>query len=732
MWRPLSTGQGSWRIWLAGLFCGLMWIASAWSQPMQTERTAGELPLRVVLLDGDSRAHLSRDGLGVVLPPDGTPARFRLEFTLPPQAADAPPWVLRFNRIELKQLALRGPGWQPSPRDFFHPRAADGWLPMSFSERLPEGWTGPVAVEVTASTELMRTLRPRLLPEPLAAEHDRAGLAIMVALYASLAVLGLVALPLLLGAREGVFLSFLCIIAAALLLALVVSGHAYAMPWLRGLAVLDGRGVSLAMFLLCASGIAVVRDYIGRRQAAPWFRQLSAIGIAVMLLLALACLTGVTPGAVAMQRVVTASWIITMGLAILAFISATIRRAWLAWPLLAALPPLGVFGTLFELSVRGQVAEFWGSYGYLVGLVLVVLLLMVALIGRIADFRVRHERERLARQASELKLTRQSALADLAQELRQELLDVPMKQVEISAVRIALKRLVPVLRLRSASVVLYRPGHDELHVVEPPINETRIDARIDTNDALLRALARQEAPEAELQLAVPRRSVERSASVWAGLPLDTGNSGSGVALLERSGRDRFTDDEMALAEAFAEQATQQIAEARSTHLLRRTAELDALTGVLNRSAVDTLLAQSFEDSFHRQQSLAVLFVDLDHFKAVNDNHGHACGDHCLRQVAEILRGTLRSGDHVGRYGGEEFLVLLPGCNSDQALALGERLRKAVEQSPVHWQGLDIRVTISVGVSSRWAYEDKPDAVERADQALYAAKREGRNRVAQAA
>ncbi|GAB2494260.1 hypothetical protein GCM10027084_04630 [Pseudoxanthomonas sangjuensis] len=732
MWRPLSTGQGAWRIWLACLCVGLASAWSAWAQTTATGRAVDELPLRIVLLDDDARAHLSRDGQGIVLPPDGRSARFRLEFDLPATAGAEHPWVLRFNRIELKELTVGAPGWQPPTQDFFHPFASEGRLPASFWRTLPGDWSGPASVEVSASTDLIRTLRPQLVRIQVAVERDRTGLAIVAALYAGLGVLGLVALTLLLGSRERVFLSFLAVIASAFLLVSVVNGHAFAVPGLRRLGALGGQAVSLSMFLLCASGIAVVRDYVGPQRAAPWFRRLSTAGIVAMLLLAIACLAGLARDPVLMQRLVSACWVVTLLLTTLSFIAATIRRAWLAWPLLVALLPMSACGILFELSVRGQVGEFWGSYGYLIGLVLVVLLLMVALIGRIADFRVRHERERLARLASELKLTRQSALAELTQELRRQLLDVPLKDVEISAVRIALKRLVPVLRLRSASVALHRAGQDDLYIVEPPINETRVVARIEANAAQLRTLARQEMPEPALELLTPRRSVDRSASVWAGLPLDTGNSGSGVALLERSGRDPFTDDEIAVASAFAGLAAQQIAEARSTHLLRRTAELDALTGVLNRSAVDSLLAHSFEESFHQQQQLAVLFVDLDHFKAINDNHGHACGDHCLRQVAEILRGTLRAGDHVGRYGGEEFLVLLPGCNNSQAVVLGERLRKAVEQTPVHWQGQDIRVTISVGVSSRWAYEDKPDAVERADQALYTAKREGRNRVAQAA
>ncbi|MFT3761748.1 MAG: GGDEF domain-containing protein [Pseudoxanthomonas sp.] len=726
------VGRRAWRIALAWTCLGLLSSLPTLARTAAAV-TAGELPLRIVMIDAGGGAHASRDGHGVVLPPDGGRVRFRIEFDLPPTAADSPPWVLRFNRVELKELSLQAPDWRPPARDFFHPDPGDGWLPASFAQPLPGDWRGPVAIEVVAATDLVRTLRPQLLREPLAVERDRVELVIAMALYGGLLALALTTLALLLGARQKVFLGLLGLIAAVLLLALVVRGHAYAVPGLRWLAALGGQGTNLATLLMCASGVAVARAHAGDRRIAPWFQWSSLATIAAMLLLAAACLTGIGPGPGAMHWLVTAGWIVALAVEALSFAGVGIRNGWRAWPLPAVLLPLALLGVLFELSVRGRAAEFWGSHAYLIGLALAVAALMAALTARVAGFRIRHQRERLARHAAELKLMRQSALAGLAQELRQQLPDVPLKELETNAVRIALRRVLAPLRLRSAGVVLYRAGRAVVHIVEPEAQAARIAARIEANADLLRELARRPAPTPALTLAQavpPRRGNERPSAVWAGLPLDTGNAGSGVALLERAGRDPFTDDELALAASFAELALQQIGEARATHRLRRSAELDALTGVLNRSAIDSLLAQSFEESFLRRQPLAVLFADLDHFKSINDTWGHACGDHCLRQVAEILRGTLRSGDRIGRYGGEEFLVLLPGCNAQQAAALGERLRRAVEQAQMQWQGQRIELTISIGVSARWTYEDKPDAVGRADQALYAAKREGRNRVSQ--
>ena len=125
--------------------------------------------------------------------------------------------------------------------------------------------------------------------------------------------------------------------------------------------------------------------------------------------------------------------------------------------------------------------------------------------------------------------------------------------------------------------------------------------------------------------------------------------------------------------------------------------------------------------------LSVLFIDLDWFKPINDTHGHACGDHCLRAVAQALCGQLRPGDVVGRYGGEEFLVLLPGSDAAAARVLAERLRRTIEGLSIEWEGRRIRVTASFGLAGmRERDTGLASLLARADKALYQAKREGRN------
>jgi diguanylate cyclase (GGDEF)-like protein len=160
-------------------------------------------------------------------------------------------------------------------------------------------------------------------------------------------------------------------------------------------------------------------------------------------------------------------------------------------------------------------------------------------------------------------------------------------------------------------------------------------------------------------------------------------------------------------------------------LLGTQAVHDELTGLHNRryfrAALDEVVAQERQDG----SNVSLLLLDLDHFKAVNDQRGHDVGDEVLRRVGATLIEAVRAGDSVCRYGGEEFAVILPNTSVDQACALGERIREAVAQLDV----AGLRVTVSIGVSGSPPLEPDPRRlVATADQHLYAAKRGGRNRV----
>jgi len=169
---------------------------------------------------------------------------------------------------------------------------------------------------------------------------------------------------------------------------------------------------------------------------------------------------------------------------------------------------------------------------------------------------------------------------------------------------------------------------------------------------------------------------------------------------------------------------------RSQRLLQ-LATSDPLTGLFNRGYVDERLAMELSRAQRYDKSLTVAVVDADHFKALNDTHGHAAGDLVLKKLAELLRGSLRHSDTTGRYGGEEFVVILPETDMETARRKVESLREAIASTPIalpHGRET-VRLTISAGLAS--FPEDGEDAAElfaTADERMFAAKREGRNRV----
>jgi diguanylate cyclase (GGDEF)-like protein len=164
--------------------------------------------------------------------------------------------------------------------------------------------------------------------------------------------------------------------------------------------------------------------------------------------------------------------------------------------------------------------------------------------------------------------------------------------------------------------------------------------------------------------------------------------------------------------------------------LLRISLTDGLTGVDNRRALEQRLHEMFEHSLRLHEPVSVLMCDIDHFKRVNDTYGHAAGDAVLKQFAAILKEEAREIDRVGRYGGEEFLLLLPGTVLDAAVTFAERLRQRVDAHTFSYEGGTLKKTVSFGVAS-WPHpkiQGREAMLKAADDALYVAKETGRNRV----
>ncbi len=164
--------------------------------------------------------------------------------------------------------------------------------------------------------------------------------------------------------------------------------------------------------------------------------------------------------------------------------------------------------------------------------------------------------------------------------------------------------------------------------------------------------------------------------------------------------------------------------------LQRRSAHDGLTGVVNRAEFDQRLAAECSSADRHERPLALLMIDIDFFKRVNDSHGHQAGDRVLQSVARLMQETMRPGDIVARYGGEEFAIILPSTEAGSALAAAERLRQAIAKAAINCADkLDIGITVSIGCADRRPNAMPPgDLVKAADTALYRAKHTGRNRV----
>lgn len=160
---------------------------------------------------------------------------------------------------------------------------------------------------------------------------------------------------------------------------------------------------------------------------------------------------------------------------------------------------------------------------------------------------------------------------------------------------------------------------------------------------------------------------------------------------------------------------------------RHEAHSDALSGVANRKALDDRLLVLLGGLKRGGDPFALVLIDMDHFKWINDTHGHTTGDHVLQQFGTLLKRVVRDGDFVGRYGGDEFALLLPFADLDVAAKVSDRLRAETTKTNFG-SGLESAVTISVGVAAARPTDTPVSLIERADKALYASKHGGRNRV----
>jgi diguanylate cyclase (GGDEF)-like protein len=196
------------------------------------------------------------------------------------------------------------------------------------------------------------------------------------------------------------------------------------------------------------------------------------------------------------------------------------------------------------------------------------------------------------------------------------------------------------------------------------------------------------------------------------------------AVITKSTGEKLTDKEISDLKALSAQAAATIYRAKVYAEMLKHATEDSLTGFYNRYELDERIKQEAAAAKRQRTGLCAIMTDIDFFKNVNDTYGHAAGDFVLKKTAAAIRAQLREYDIAGRYGGEEFAILLPFTKIEKALKVAERLRKAVEKKPMN----NIHVTISLGVYEFQENDAEEDLLNKADKALYKAKNTGRNRV----
>jgi two-component system cell cycle response regulator len=164
--------------------------------------------------------------------------------------------------------------------------------------------------------------------------------------------------------------------------------------------------------------------------------------------------------------------------------------------------------------------------------------------------------------------------------------------------------------------------------------------------------------------------------------------------------------------------------------IKHIAIYDTLTGLYNRRHFEERLGVEAQKSFFSNTPLSLVMVDIDHFKKVNDTFGHTEGDQVLCMISSLLKSSVRKKDTVSRYGGEEFILILPEAGLDESFVIAERIRRLVEKSPFEVGKAQVNLTLSMGISNFPSHraKSKEELVKMADQALYDAKRGGRNKV----
>lgn len=659
---------------------------------------------------------------------DPRPAQAELRFVLPPRTPESPQWVIWIPRVPLASVRLRvDDAWDSGERSFLEAGPDDGPMPAGYLFRLPSTWEGDIRLVLAASALRDTAVRPALMSEALAAREMQRATILLTVAYASLVTIALLMLALFFASRDASFLSLFAFCLAATLMLAVANGHLYAIDPFGAFRRLGGAGIHMVSLVFEASGLAILLRYADTAQSRPGLAR--GVRRGALGLLALAALVAAAGrlGDGVVVWLMPVVWLLGCGVALWLVKDAWSRRVPFSPGMALAVVGIALTMVARELGAHALLPDSaWVRVGYQAAVVVAAATISVGLISRISRYREQRDREQRARADSERRMYREAVRTELLTALQLALRGLPEEEIQPMAMRLLLdhlRRIVPADRM----LAILRGHHGRDTLAAHP--GAALEALAERAVPRLPALRQQLAINIDVQQPVSRSGEAVPVAVEAAVSLPVRAPSWGALVLERTGAMVFHPDELSIARELARIAVLQIDEALTALQLRHTAEVDALTGALNRRSIDQALSRIFPQAHRQGLPLSVLYIDVDHFKSVNDRMGHAAGDHCLREIARLIGAGLVDEDQFGRYGGEEFLVVLPGRQTEMARAIAEQLRLAVEATELRHQERPLRMTVSIGVATMLAQDANPQQlVERADKALYAAKRGGRNRV----
>ncbi len=707
---------------------------AAWARALPDVQEAGPLPeLKLALAVGERESVAAADaaaaGRGRMLISGGARQHKAadLQFELP--LVPGQRWVLWMARDPVALVRVTGMDGTITTRGFFTPVADEGLIPVGYAFALPRDAVGQQRLRLELEGAVRSAPTPRILSEQQALRLASREFALASAIYAALATLLVASLVLYPAVRDRIFLLYSAYLAMALLFVAAVGGHLHALP---GGGILGGLGVRGFWLMVLAFNavalLALTRFAETRASRLVWVRHLDRMALVMggLVLVPFVPLDAVTDS---LQGIATAAWLLAMAGSILATVDGARRGVQMAVAATVALLLLLVAAVGHEAMQHAWIDDtIINRHGYQFVLVLLSVIMFVGLSSRIGQVRQRLDEETQARILSESRLRQERMRVEFVQALQVGLRGVAEADVAPVAFRLLCEHARQLAGVESAVVVgSGYLGHDELLV--KPVGQA---ARFAHEIRLARGVVceRSYSPEpVQVRLDGANETETDDKPLRAIIPIRLAAPAWAAMVLPANGSQAFASATLSSLMGLAHLAVLHADEAYAANRLRRTAEHDSLTGTQNRRALDRAIAREFKAHGVHEAALSVLFIDIDLFKRINDSLGHACGDLCIRSIAASLRTALRPTDALGRYGGDEFLVLLPGRDGAAARIIAERLREAVEESQVYWQGALLPMTVSIGLATRREEDQAPvTLLERADKALYAAKHAGRNRV----